>query len=117
MTPALRRKVLAEWRGYREPAAQKPAVQVSEAVGPTLRSLGLKDLMNEADVISAWQEIVGNFIASNSAPVRLVGGNLTVRVLQPSLRFELERQWRGVILEKLRARFGGKIVRQITFRV
>ncbi len=61
MTPALRRKVLAEWRGYREPAAQKPAVPVSEAVGATLRSLGLKDLMNEADVISAWLEIVGPF--------------------------------------------------------
>jgi hypothetical protein len=117
MTPALRRKVLAEWRGYREPPAQKPATTVSESVGPTLRSLGLKDLMNEADVISAWQEIVGNFIASNSAPVRLVAGTLTVRVLQPSLRFELERQWRGIILEKLRSRFGSKIVRQITFRV
>jgi hypothetical protein len=117
MTPALRRKVLAEWRGYREPPAQKPATTVSESVGPTLRSLGLKDLMNEADVISAWQEIVGNFIASNSAPVRLVAGTLTVRVLQPSLRFELERQWRGIILEKLRTRFGSKIVRQITFRV
>ena len=117
MTPTLRRKVLAEWRGYREPPAQKVAIPVSEAVGPTLRSLGLKDLMNEADVISAWQEIVGPFIASNSAPVRLVAGHLTVRVLQPSLRFELERQWRGVIIEKLRARFGGKIIRQITFRV
>jgi len=117
MTPALRRKVLAEWRGYREPAAQKPVTSVSEAVGATLRSLGLKDLMNEADVISAWLEIVGPFIASNSTPVRLVGGQLTVRVLQPSLRFELERQWRGVILEKLRTRFGARIVRQITFRV
>ena len=117
MTPALRRKVLAEWRGYREPAAQKSATAMADAVGPTLRSMGLKDLMNEADVLSAWQEIVGNFIASNSAPVRLVAGNLTVRVLQPSLRFELERQWRGIILEKLRARFGAKIVRQITFRV
>jgi len=92
-------------------------VAIAEAVGPTLRSLGLKDLMNEADVISAWREIVGNFIASNSAPVRLVAGTLTVRVLQPSLRFELERQWRGIILEKLRARFGTKIVRQIAFRV
>ena len=117
MTPALRRKVLAEWRGYREPPAQKAATPVSEAVGPTLRSLGLMDLMNEADVISAWEEIVGSFIASNSTPVRLVGGHLTVRVLQPSLRFELERQWRGVIMEKLRARFGGKIIRQITFRL
>src|SRR5476651_1455921 len=117
MTPALRRKVLAEWRGYREPAAQKQALAISDAVAPTLRSLGLKDLMNEADVISAWQEIVGNFIASNSAPVRLVAGNLTVRVLQPSLRFELERQWGGIILEKLRARFGVKIIRQSTFRV
>ena len=117
MTPALRRKVLAEWRGYREPTPGKPVTAVADLVGPTLRQLGLKDLMNEADVIAAWQEIVGSFIASNSAPVRLVAGTLTVRVLQPSLRFELERQWRGVILEKLRVRFGTKIVRQITFRL
>lgn len=117
MTPALRQKVLAEWRGYREPATEKPAVRVADAIAPTLRNLGLKDLMNEADVIAAWRDIVGNFIAANSAPVRLVGGTLTVRVLQPSLRFELERQWRGTILEKLRERFGSRIVRQIAFRV
>ena len=117
MTPALRLKVLAEWRGYREPRADKAAVQISDAMGPTLRNLGLKDLMNEADVIAAWQEIVGPFIATNSAPVRLVGGTLTVRVLQPSLRFELERQWRGTILERLRERFGARIVRNLAFRV
>jgi len=117
MTPALRRKVLAEWRGYREPAAQKPVTALADAVGATLRNLGLKDLLNEAEVLAAWREIVGDFIAAHSAPVRLVAGTLTVRVLQPSLRFELERQWRGVILEKLRIRFGTKIVRNITFRL
>ena len=117
MTPALRLKVLAEWRGYREPRTEKPAVRISDAITPTLRNLGLKDLMNEADVISAWREIVGPFIATNSAPVRLVGGTLTVRVLQPSLRFELERQWRGAILQRLRERFGARIVRNIAFRV
>ena len=75
MTPALRQKVLAEWRGYREPLPQKAATSVTDAVGPTLRSLGLKDLMNEAEVVAAWEEIVGKFIASNSTPVRLFGGN------------------------------------------
>jgi predicted nucleic acid-binding Zn ribbon protein len=117
MTPTLRRKVLAEWRGYREPEAPRPVVSLADAVAPTMKSLGLKDLMDEARVIAAWRNIVGDFIATHSAPVRLTGGTLTVRVLQPSLRFELERQWRGTILEKLRASFGGRIVRQITFRV
>ncbi len=117
MTPAIRKQALAEFRGYREPRPIRAARPVSDLVGSAMRGLGLGDLVDEGQVAAAWREIVGDFIALHSAPARLTGGTLTIRVLQPSLRFELERQWRGVILEKLKARFGGRVVRKLEFRV
>ena len=46
--------------------------------------------------------------AAHSAPVALRDGILYVRVLQPSLHYELERIAKTEILRKLKLRFGGK---------
>jgi FolB domain-containing protein len=40
-----------------------------------------------------------------------------VRVLQPSLHYELERIAKTEILRKLKRRFGGKTIRDIRFRL
>jgi len=61
--------------------------------------------------------IVGQFIAVHSAPVALRDGVLYVRVLQPSLHYELERVSKTEILRKLKRRFGGKTIRVVCFRV
>jgi len=42
---------------------------------------------------------------------------LTVQVLQPSVRYELDRTWKPQILSKLQARFGTRIVREVRFRL
>jgi hypothetical protein len=44
-------------------------------------------------------------------------GILYVRVLQPSLHYELERIAKTEILRKLKRRFGGKTIRDVRFRV
>jgi hypothetical protein len=44
-------------------------------------------------------------------------GVLTVQVLQPSVRYELESNWRPKILAKLQERFGKKTVREVKFRL
>ena len=42
---------------------------------------------------------------------------LTVRVLQPTVHFELDRFWKPKILAKLKERFGSRTVRDVKFRI
>jgi predicted nucleic acid-binding Zn ribbon protein len=82
-----------------------------------MSALGLKDRLKEDEVMKAWAEIAGDFIAKHSAPQRLKDGVLTVRVLQPTVHYELDRVWKRELLQKLKARFGSKLVREIRFRI
>lgn len=82
-----------------------------------MQRLGLKERLHEAEVIEAWSKIVGEFIASHSAPVALREGVLYVRVLQPALHYELEQVSKIDIVRKLKQRFGPKIVRDVRFRL
>lgn len=85
---------------------------------PTLmQKLGLKERLREAEVIDAWGEIVGEFIAAHSAPSSLRDGVLYVRVLQPSLHYELERIAKTEVLRKLKQRFHGRTIRDVRFRI
>lgn len=117
MNPAVRRRVLAEWRGNFEPAAEKPPAPAADVVSEALRGLGLGDLLDEGRVVAAWREIAGDFLATHSAPARLKDGVLVIRVLQPALRFELERAGRSDLLPRLQERFGKRTVRKLEFRI
>ena len=44
-------------------------------------------------------------------------GVLYVRVIQSSVHYELDRNWKPRIIEKLKARFGARRVRDIRFRI
>jgi len=114
----LRAVAIAEWRGYHEPlVARDRTVGVGDAVGKLMQSLGLKERLQEEQVLRAWREMVGDFVARHSTPDRLKDGVLLVRVLQPTVHFELERVWKRDILAKLKARFGAKTVREVRFRI
>ena len=82
-----------------------------------MKRLGLKERLHENEIQEAWSKIVGEFIAAHSAPVALREGVLYVRVLQPALHYELEQISKIDILRKLKQRFGGKIIRDVRFRV
>jgi predicted nucleic acid-binding Zn ribbon protein len=82
-----------------------------------MQRLGLKERLQESEVIDAWTNIVGEFIAAHSAPMALREGVLYVRVLQPALHYELEQVSKIDILRKLKRRFGGKVIRDVRFRV
>ena len=116
---AIRRKrVIAEWRGYTEPRPVMHRIHpVSALVGKAVQDLGLGELVREDEVLRAWKDLVGDFIAAHSAPSSLKDGVLFVRVLQPTIHFELERVWRPRIIEKLKARFGPRVVRELRFRL
>jgi predicted nucleic acid-binding Zn ribbon protein len=118
MNSALRATVVAEWRGLREP---KPSFDQYQSTGDLLpkimQRLGLRERLHEAEIMEAWQKIVGEFIAVHSAPVALREGILYVRVLQPALHYELEQISKIDILRRLKQRFGAKTIRDVRFRV
>jgi len=114
----LRAIVLAEWRGMPEtPFVRDSAKPVAETVGKVMAQFGLKDRLREDEVLRAWKEIVGDFVANHSAPQQLKAGILTVRVLQPTVHYELDRVWKREILDKLKRRFGASTVKEIRFRI
>src|SRR5947199_10722019 len=82
-----------------------------------MQRLGLRERLRETEVIDAWSKIVGDFIATHSAPVALREGVLYVRVLQPALHYELEQISKSEILRKLKQRFGGGTIRDVRYRV
>jgi predicted nucleic acid-binding Zn ribbon protein len=118
MKPELRARVIAEWRGLPEPAPRPDRLtSVAESIPKLMKSLGLGDRLREEEVLSAWRGIVGDFIASHSEPNKLQAGVLMVKVLQPTMHYELDRVWKTKILQKMRERFGARTVRDIRFRV
>jgi len=118
VNPSLRAVALAEWRGLPQPRPQRDRFHAAAELLPGLmQRLGLKERLHESEVIDAWGKIVGDFIAVHSAPVALREGVLYVRVLQPALHYELEQVSKIDILRKLKQRFGGKVIRDVRFRV
>lgn len=115
---SLREKAIAEFRGYSEPRKLLDGVQsVAASLAKAMLGLGLASRVQEAEVIGAWAEIVGPFLAANSHPSRLRDGVLYVNVLQPTVHFELERVWKKDIIQKLKKRLGATVVKDVKFRL
>ncbi len=118
MNPALRSAVLAEWRGLPEKRDRPDRWQSPGDLLPKLmQEYGLRERLQETEVIAAWRQIVGDFIAAHSAPQSLREGVLVVRVLQPALHYQFETISKAEILRKLKQRFGAKIIRDLRFRI
>ncbi|MEP6937358.1 MAG: DUF721 domain-containing protein [Chthoniobacterales bacterium] len=118
MNFATRAAVIADWRGLSDRMPRPDRWQQASDVLPSLmQRLGLSERLHETDVIAAWRQIVGEFIATHSCPVTLREGVLSVRVLQPALHYQLQQISKAEILRKLKQRFGGKVIRDVRFRV
>lgn len=81
-----------------------------------LPRLGLGDRLDESEIRSAWESLVGEFVATHSSPVTLKDGCLTIRVTNPVIRYELETAWKKRILTNLRAAFPTAKLRTIRFQ-
>ena len=109
------KRLIMEWRGL--PGEPRPdrASPIGDVLKKLLPKLGLDSRIREQDIQEAWVGIVGEFIAQHSMPDRLVAGTLMIRVIQPSVRYELDRTWKPEIIRKLKERFGEKMIRDIKF--
>lgn len=118
MDDLLRRRIIEEWRGLGE-AEDRPdrAVHIKEILSELAPKLGIATRLREEEIIAAWAQVVGDFFARHSRPSKLYQGTLIVTVLQPTILYELDRQWKPLILSKLKKRFGGKVIREVRFRL
>lgn len=114
----IRARVLSEWRGLPE-QFERPdrTATAADGVRKLMKTLGLADRLTSRQVLDAWKEIAGEFFALHSSPQYLKDGVLYVHVLQPTVHFELDRVWKRELLDKLKNRFGNRVVREIKFRL
>ena len=118
MNPSLKARIIAEWRGLPEqPFPTDTSQPAGRAVAQILSKLGLQTRVQEEEIKAAWKEVVGEFLALHSSPASLSNGVLVVHVLQPTVHFELDRVWKKTLLEKLQARFGKRLLKEIRFRL
>ena len=119
MTPqSIRKRVIQEWRGLPQPEEKADRMlSIREVLVQLAPALGLEARLREEEIFSAWSEIVGEFFTRHSRPVRLHQGLLVVNVLQPTVLYELDRQWKPLILSKLKKRFGGRLIKELRFRI
>ena len=118
MRRSFRRQVLEEWRGLPEPDEKGDrSLSIRELLDQLAPKLGLESRLREEEISGAWLEIVGDFFARHSRPTKLHQGILIVSVLQPTVLYELDRQWKSLVLNKLKGRFGGRLIRELRFRL
>lgn len=114
---AMRRAILRDWRGGDEPAHLDERLHLpKEFLAGILRQAGASEGIDEERLREMWKEVAGEFVARHATPVSLKNGCLTLQVLQPAIRFQLE-QTKAVLLKNIQAAAGEGMVKIIRFSV
>jgi predicted nucleic acid-binding Zn ribbon protein len=111
----IRKAVLREWRGGDEPERLDARVHApGEFLATILRDAGADEGIDEERLRAVWGRVAGEMVARHTSPDSLKRGCLTLKVLQPAMRFQLE-QMKGRLLRNLRAELGEDVVKSIRF--
>ena len=111
----LRHRVLREWRGLPNEPTPDAQIVISDVLAKVITRLGLNTRIKQEEIAATWSELVGDFLAAHSEPQQLSHGILSVRVIQPTICYELDRVWKKEVLQKLQSRFGAKLIRDVRF--
>jgi predicted nucleic acid-binding Zn ribbon protein len=90
--------------------------RVSDSLDRLVRHMGAPSLDVTTSLVRRWPELVGPHVGSNSRPVRLRDGTLTVAVGDPAWATQL-RFLEATLLERLQAELGAEAVTAIEVRV
>lgn len=88
---------------------------LSDLMPEALSGLGLSERLREAEIWRLWPEIVGQAIATQAQPLRIIGGTLTVAVSSGPWMQELT-YLKAMMKSKLNDRLGGEVVKEIVLR-
>jgi predicted nucleic acid-binding Zn ribbon protein len=92
-----------------------PISRLGNLVNGAIKHLGLEARCQEQRAILLWPEVVGEANARRSWPERVEGGVLTVAAANAAWAQELSLL-KSEILDRLRERLGGEVVKDIRFR-
>jgi len=107
---------MREWRGCDDPVrSTENVLQAGEFLEEILARVSTaKEAVDVERLREAWRALAGEMIASQCQPEGLRDGVVTLRVLQPSMRFHLE-QIKPMLLRRLRSELGEDQVRAVRF--
>jgi predicted nucleic acid-binding Zn ribbon protein len=90
-------------------------IPINAALRAFVTDLGIAPTLAMYDVITSWPEVVGEQIARVAAAERMENGILFVSVSSAPWRSELTMKRRAIV-DKLNARAGASVVKDIRFR-
>lgn len=102
----MRADIVGQWVGASRPLDLNKNVTAAKShIETILESIGLQGGLDEERVKEAWSSLAGELIAKQTEPVSVRRGCLTLKVLQPAMRYHLE-QLKSGLLRKLQAELG-----------
>ncbi|MDA0986140.1 MAG: DUF721 domain-containing protein [Bacteroidetes bacterium] len=88
---------------------------LKEAIEATLKSLGIKQKIDQYSAFSNWEEIVGEKISKVTTPEKIQNNTLVVKVNSAPWQAELTFR-KKEILEKIHTKTESKAIKNIIFR-
>ncbi|HTF04219.1 MAG TPA: DUF721 domain-containing protein [Bacteroidia bacterium] len=85
---------------------------LKEAIGEMLKTFQLDTRLNEAQVVTAWEKVMGPLITKYTTKVKMESGVLYVYVNSAALKQELSYR-KTEIAGMLNKECGGEIVREV----
>jgi len=108
---------MTQWRGGVDPPSPVRNIhQPEEYLSDLLKGLGLSEGIDEVRLKEAWSRVAGEFVSKHTVPESLRKGVLTLRVLQPAMKFHLQ-QMSGQLLKNLHKELGQGVVKQVIFKI
>ena len=113
----MRADVVGQWVGTSRPLnLEKNISEAGAHIEAILESIGVQGGLDEDRVKEAWSVLAGDLIAKQTEPVSLRKGCLTLKVLQPAMRYHLEQLKPG-LLRKLQSELGAENVTSLRLTI
>ncbi|YCM46228.1 DUF721 domain-containing protein [Verrucomicrobiaceae bacterium 227] len=113
----MRADIIHQWVGAPRPLnLNKNISEASAHIESILEAIGVRGGLDEERVKEAWSSLAGELVAKQTEPVSLRKGCLTLRVLQPAMRYHLEQLKPG-LLRKLQAELGEDNVKSLRLTI
>ena len=108
--------LITQWRGVADgPLVDLPAKNIGDVVEKVMKAAGLGDRLLLDEVLAAWQQVAGDFIAKNTLPDAYLKGVLHVRCSQPSVHHALVME-KAALLRKLNEKLGAGKIKDVRIR-
>lgn len=113
----MRADIVSQWVGAsRQLNLEKNISEAGAHIEAILETIGVQGGLDEERVKEAWSSLAGDLIAKQTEPVSLRKGCLSLKVLQPAMRYHLEQLKPG-LLRKLQNELGAENVTSLRLTI